>query len=114
MPVGYGGQVKEALDYGQVGNVGAPDLIRGGGRPVTQQIGIGRNALTGYTQVRFRLDRLVAHQTHQTAHPFLVDGVAGQAQMVAQAHHALEVVLVNSSPTWRIRRRLSALSPRGW
>ena len=92
VPVEHGGQIQKALGHGHVGNVDAPDLIRGGCRPVAQQVGIARDALPGYGEARLGVDRLVAHQAHEPTHPFLVHGVAGQAQVVAQAEHALEVV----------------------
>jgi hypothetical protein len=43
-------------------------------------------------QARLEINRLVAHQAHEPAHPLCLDGVPVQAQVVAQAQHALEVV----------------------
>ena len=35
----------------------------------------------------------MAHQAHEATYPLLIDGVARQAQVVAQAEHALEIVV---------------------
>ena len=56
------------------------------------RVGRGGNALTGHTQARFGVDRLMAHEAHEPAHTLGIDGVPGQAQVVAQTPHALEVV----------------------
>ena len=69
------------------------DFIWGRGRAVPQQAGIGRDALSGHRKARLGVDRLVAHQAHEAAYALGIDGVPGQAQVVAQAEHALEVVL---------------------
>ena len=54
---------------------------------------VGRNPLARHGQARFGVDRLVAHQAHEAAHALFVDSVAGQAQVVAQAQHALKIML---------------------
>jgi len=48
MPIEDGDQVEEALGHGDVGNVGAPYFIRGGGRPVSKQVRIARDTLPRY------------------------------------------------------------------
>ena len=68
------------------------DLVGGRGRPVPEQVRVRRRALARHGQARLGVDRLVVHQAHEPAHALFVDGVAGQAQVVAQAEHALEVV----------------------
>ena len=93
VPVEHGGQIQKALGHGHVRDIGAPHLVGGRGRAVAQQVGIARDALARHTQAGFGVDRLVAHQAHEAAHALLVDDVAGQAQVVAQAEYPFKVMV---------------------
>ena len=63
------------------------------GRSRSRHGGVGRDALPRRTQAWFGADRLVAHPAHEPAHALFVASVARQAQVVAQAQHALKIVL---------------------
>ena len=93
MPVDHCDQVKAALGHGNVGEVGAPYLVGCRGQALAQRLGVRHDNLPGNRQARFGIDWLMAHQPHEPAHALFVDDVTGQLQVVAQAEHALEIVV---------------------
>lgn len=51
-----------------------------------------RDSLAGHGEPGHGVDQFVAHQAHEPAHPLLLDQVAGQAQVLGQAAHTLEIM----------------------
>jgi len=73
VPINHGHQIHETTSHRNVGNVGAPDLIRTGYRQPAQEI---REYLVPWSRFAcsgLGIDGLQAHYLHQTLDPLVVD-----------------------------------------
>ena len=86
-------QVEEAALHRDIGDVGAPDVIRPLDRQAAQQIRVNPVLGVRIAGPRRPIDRLKPHQTHQTAGPTAPDPHACAAQMKRHPARAVERIL---------------------
>ena len=79
-PVDDGHQVHEAVVERQIRNVRTPHEIGTGDVQVAQQVRINLVASVGDGRLGLGIDRLQTHELHQPLDPFMVHGVALQAE----------------------------------
>ena len=83
----------EALRNRDVRDVRAPHLVRTVDRQTAQQVRVNPVLGVGHAGARLPVDRLHAHQPHQTAHPVPADDHALAAQMARHLPAAVECML---------------------
>ena len=106
-------QVKEATVHRDVGDVGAPDLVRPLDRQAPQQIRVNPVLGVRIAGARRPINRLKPHQAHQTTGPAAPDANALSAQMTDHLAGAIKRILQEQlvDPTHQ-RQGLRALALR--
>ena len=92
-PVHDRDQVQEAALHGNVGDVGAPDLVGPVDRHPLEQIGINPVRRVRRAGSRRLVDGLQAHEAHQTANPVTTDAVTLPPQLADHLTGAVERIL---------------------
>ncbi len=111
VPVHDGDQIKEAPAHGQVGDVGAPDLIWPLYPQSTQQMGVGLVPLCRSAGIGFLIDRHQAHQPHQPPDALVIHSMATVLQVPRHLLHAvkrcLKELFVDHHHEVQVDRRLA-------
>ena len=102
-------QVKEAAPYLDVGNVGAPDLVRPFDLQTLEQIGIDPALGMRLAGARCSIDRLKPHQAHQPTGPATTDAHTLAAQVT---DHLTGAVRTDTSRTTHQYAASAPESPR--
>ena len=86
-------QVEEAAPHRDIGDVGAPDMVRPLDRQAPQQIRVDPVLGVGRAGARRPIDRLKPHQAHQTTGPAAPDANALSAQVTDHLAGAVKGIL---------------------
>ena len=86
-------QVKKAAPHRDVGDVGAPDMVRPLDHQASEQIGVDPVLGMRIAGARRPIDRLKPHQAHQTTGPATTEAHALAAQMTDHLTGAVERIL---------------------
>jgi len=82
MPIHDCCQVHEPIGHRNIGDIGAPDLVRVENRPVFQQIRPFFPIFTRYGRLRPWINGLKSHQSHQAKDPLVIDPVASSPEQL--------------------------------
>lgn len=80
IPVQDRRQVHEPREQPNVGDIGAPHLVRSGERHASQQVRVNAVLGIGLRQPRFGVNGRQAHLAHQPQHPLAIHRIPGAAQ----------------------------------
>jgi len=72
VPVHDRHQVQETAAEADVGDVRAPDLVRGNDRQIPEKVRVDPGFILRHAQPGFRIDRFQAHEPHESPDSFLV------------------------------------------
>ena len=89
-PVHDRDQIEKAPTRGQVGDVGAPDVVGPFHPEPTHQVGIGLVAFRGVAGVGILVDRHQAHEPHQSLDALIVHSIALVPQVPRHLLHTVE------------------------
>ena len=90
VPVDDSYQVHEATSHRNVGDIGAPDLVRTGDLQSAQEIRVYSVPWSRFARVALGIERLQAHHLHQALDPFVIDQIPLAAQVSRHSWPAVE------------------------